>query len=288
MKQLMSCPWKVNITQKERYRVELYYSCNATEDLILTQQNIALGQKITYDGEIRVKVVDDALLKMLPETTPWRTGGHLGRCAVVGNGGILRNSSCGSQINKADFVIRLNLAPITLSQDVGVKTSLITANPSQIERNYPNMKKHRRRLARDLSLYGGAPLLMPAFAYRLCTGISFRVHQALRFLNPQQKVVFFNPNYLRDLHHYWRRRGQRAFRLSTGLMLASVALELCDEVHLYGFWPFNFDLSLKQLSHHYYDNVGPRRRAHSMPQEFLQLLKMHVKGAINLHVGKCQ
>ncbi|XP_064185066.1 alpha-2,8-sialyltransferase 8F-like [Anguilla rostrata] len=288
MKELMSCPWKTNITHKERYRVELYSSCNATDELILTKQNTFLGQNVTYDGERRIRVVDKSMLKMLPESTPWRTGGLLGRCAVVGNGGILKNSSCGSMINKADFVIRFNLAPIILSEDIGVKTSLITANPSQIKRSYPNMKKHRHRLANHLSLYGDAPLLMPAFAYRLCTGISFQVHQALLPLRPQQKVVFFNPNYLRELHLYWRQRGQRALRLSTGLMLASVALELCEEVHLYGFWPFSVDLSQQKLSHHYYDNVGPRQRAHSMPREFLQLLKMHSMGAINLHIGKCQ
>ncbi|XP_061089872.1 alpha-2,8-sialyltransferase 8F-like [Conger conger] len=288
MKELMSCPWETNITQKERYRVELYACCNATEDLILTTQNTVLNQTITYDGVQLTRLVDNSLLEMLPKRTPWRTGGQLGRCSVVGNSGILKNSRCGSKINRADFVIRLNLAPINFSRDVGVKTNLMTANPTQIKRSYPNLKKHPQPLVDDMSKYGDASLLMPPFAYRSCTKTSFQVHQALRPLYPQQKVVFFNPNYLRDLHRYWRRRGQRALRLSTGLMLASVALELCDEVHLYGFWPFNFDLSLKQLSHHYYDDVGPRPGAHSMPQEFLQLLNMHSKGAINLHVGKCQ
>ncbi|KAJ8281919.1 hypothetical protein COCON_G00044380 [Conger conger] len=288
MRQLMSCPWTSNITQKERYRVELYYSCNATEELVLTKQNTALGQKITYEAEKATRVVGNSLLQMFPEITPWRTGGQLGRCAVVGNGGILKNSSCGSDINMADFVIRLNLAPINFSTDVGVKTNMMTANPTQIQRGYPNLKKQPQPLADKLSRYGNAPLIMPAFAFRFCTAIAFGVHQALRPFYPQQKVVFFNPNYLRNLHRYWRQRGQRAPRLSSGLMLASVALELCDEVHLYGFWPFNFDLSQKQLSHHYYDNVGPHRGLHSMPQEFLQLLNMHGNGAINLHIGKCQ
>lgn len=288
MKEFMSCPWKANITQKEHYRVELHSCCNATDDLILTKKNTALGQNITYDGERRKRVVDNSLLEMFPESIPWRTGGLLGRCAVVGNGGILKNSSCGSQINKADFVIRLNLAPINVSTDVGKKTNLITANPTQILRGYRNLKNHPEPLADKMSNYGNPPLIMPAFSFAFCTRVSLQVRQVLRTVHPQQEVAYFNPNYLWDLHRYWRRRGHRAARLSSGLMLASIALELCEEVHLYGFWPFNFDLSQKALPHHYYDNVGPHGGLHSMPREFIQLLNMHSNGAISLHIGKCQ
>ncbi|KAI1898771.1 hypothetical protein AGOR_G00075800 [Albula goreensis] len=287
MRNLMSCPWIANRTKKERYRIDLYSCCNATQSVILTKDNTALGQKITYDAEKRTRVVDKSLHKMLPQSTPWRTEGQLGHCAVVGNGGILKNSTCGSQINKADFVIRLNLAPINFSKDVGVKTSLVTANPTQIKNGYPNLRKNPQPLANRMAAYGNASLLMPAFAYSFCTALSFQVHQSLKPLRPQQKVVFFNPNYLRMLDRYWRKKGQRANRLSSGLMLASVAMELCDEVHLYGFWPFSFGLSEEKLTHHYYDNVGPRPGAHSMPQEFLHLLHLHNQGVINLHIGKC-
>ncbi|KAJ8416593.1 hypothetical protein AAFF_G00324710 [Aldrovandia affinis] len=287
MKELFGCPWMTDRTLKENYRVALHSTCNATQGLILTRENTPLGKRIRYDGERkRTRVVDTSLFNMLPESMPWKAEAPLGRCAVIGNGGILKNSSCGSKINDADFVIRLNLASIKFSNDVGVKTNLITANPTQLKRSYPNMKKHGQRLADLMSLYGDPPLLLPAFAFSLCTGISFQVHRALS--QRKKKVVFFSPHYLTQLDRYWRRKGQRAARLSTGLMLASVAMEVCEEVHLFGFWPFQFDLSLQKLSHHYYDNVGPRRGAHNMPQEFLQLLRLHSQGVINLHIGKCQ
>ncbi|KAA0706470.1 Alpha-2,8-sialyltransferase 8E [Triplophysa tibetana] len=76
--------------------------------------------------------IDEKLHNMFPEDLPW-TSGSLGHCAVVGSGGILQNSSCGPEIDSADFVIRFNLAPINES-DVGVKTNLVTINPSQIEK----------------------------------------------------------------------------------------------------------------------------------------------------------
>ncbi|KAJ8254742.1 hypothetical protein GJAV_G00196880 [Gymnothorax javanicus] len=286
MLELMSCPWYMNVTQKQRYRVELLTRCNASGAIILTQENTILGEKIYYDGERRTKVVDFPLLKMLPKTIPWMTRGQLGRCAVVGNGGILKNSGCGSQIDGADFVIRLNLAPLSFRNDTGVKTSLVTANPSQIQHKYSG-KKRRARLAQRVSPYGNAPVIMPAFAYKLCTSISFHVYHTLRALRPEQKVVFFNPKYLRQLHGYWRQRGLKERRLSTGLMLASVALELCEEVNLYGFWPFSVDLHQRRLTHHYYDNSRPGQ-AHSMPREFQQLLQLHSQQAINLHIGNCR
>lgn len=56
------------------------------------------------------------------------------------------------------------------------------------------------------------------------------MYHALRKARPQQEVVFFHPDYLFELGRFWRRRGQRAPRLSTGLMLASTALEICEQV----------------------------------------------------------
>ncbi|XP_036404276.1 alpha-2,8-sialyltransferase 8F-like isoform X2 [Megalops cyprinoides] len=261
VRELMSCPQKVNVTQRERYRLELKACCNASGDMILTQENTHLGQKIIYETDRKkTRLVDKSVFNMLPESIPWRNQSKFRHCSVVGNGGILKNSSCGAQIDSADFIIR-----------------------------YPNLKKSPEPLADRVSAYGNAPLLLSAFTYTFCTELSFQVHRALRSLRPQQKVVFFNPEYLLQLDRYWKQhRGLKEIRLTTGLMLASVGLELCDEVDLYGFWPFGVDLLQRPLSHHYYDNMGPSKRMHAMPKEFLQLLRMHSQGVIRMHLGACQ
>ncbi|KAK6327515.1 hypothetical protein J4Q44_G00031600 [Coregonus suidteri] len=133
VRELMDCPWRLNLTHRELHRTELWFMvCNASERLMVTRQNTNQNQSLTYDAERwRKRKVDQALWEMLPQTVPWRKG-SLSRCAVVGSGGILQNSSCGAEIDNADYVIRFNLAPINKSCDVGVKTDLITANPSQI------------------------------------------------------------------------------------------------------------------------------------------------------------
>ncbi|XP_024280312.1 alpha-2,8-sialyltransferase 8F isoform X2 [Oncorhynchus tshawytscha] len=285
VRQLMNCPHRPNITQRELYRVILRSCCNATGEMILTNQNTKSGQKIHYETNQKLfKTVDKKLHSMLPKDLPW-SNGLLGHCAVVGSGGILQNNSCGAEIDRADYIIRFNLGPVTNSKDVGNKTHLMTINPSQI-RSYRNLTKAPLPLVNRVAAYGNASLLLPAFSYTICTKPSLDVYHALRPLRPNQ-VVFFNPNFMLNLGRKWKGQGLKERRLSTGLMLASVAMELCKEVHIYGFWPFSLDLNHNPLPHHYYDNVGPNKGVHSMPEEFLLLLKLHTQGVLQLHLGRC-
>ncbi|KAK6293479.1 hypothetical protein J4Q44_G00358050 [Coregonus suidteri] len=287
IRQLMDCSHRPNITQRELYRVILRSCCNATGEMILTNQNTKLGQKIHYETNQKLfKTVDKKLHSMLPNALPWSKG-LLGRCAVVGSGGILQNSSCGAEIDSADYIIRFNLGPVSNSEDVGNKTHLMTINPSQIRTGYRNLTKDPQPLANRVAAYGNASLLLSPFSYQFCTGLSLDVYHVLRPLRPNQKVVFFNPNFLLQLSRKWKGRGLKEPRLTSGLMLASVAMELCEEVHLYGFWPFPLDLYHNPLPHHYYDNVGPKKGVHSMPDEFLLMLQLHTQGVLQLHLGRC-
>ncbi len=46
--------------------------------------------------------------------------------------------------------------------------------------------------------------------------------------------AFFSPYYLQTLDRFWKGRGLKSIRLSSGFMLISTALELCENVHVYG------------------------------------------------------
>ncbi len=95
------------------------------------------------------------------------------------------------------------------------------------------------------------------------------------------------PIYLRTLDSFWKGRGLKSIRLSTGFMLINTALELCEHVHVYGFWPFDTDMQNNPVPYHYYDELSPHRYKHKMPEEFVRLLQLHSQGALTLHLTPC-
>ncbi|XP_036446544.1 alpha-2,8-sialyltransferase 8E-like isoform X2 [Colossoma macropomum] len=280
---LFTCSAKPNITLRETYRVQLSSCCNASGSLFLTQKNSEVNQSVPYETRPNVKYkLRPDVYRKLPQDMPWK-GRSLGHCAVVGSGGILLNSSCGREIDSADFVIRFNMAPVNNS-DVGVKCDLMNINLSQISREFSDFMRNDSRLRRRLSEYTNTSFMIAAFAYTFCTKQSINLLQAMW---PERHLLFLSPTYMRTLDRFWRGRGLRAQRLSTGFMLISSALELCENVHVYGFWPFSTDLHQRPVNYHYYDKMQPDRAVHAMPEEFLRLLQLHSQGALTLHLQPC-
>ncbi|KAM4749428.1 alpha-2,8-sialyltransferase 8E-like [Rhinophrynus dorsalis] len=287
IKDLQRCPWTLNPKYHTQIRSELKACCNANDGLLVTQNNTQIGKELVYETEKAKKIkVNEILYKMLPEVSPF-TDKPYKRCAVVGNGGILLNSCCGSEINRADFVFRLNLPPMEYSYDTGKKTDAVTANPSILINSFSRLNERRRPFFNKMKAYGSALILMPAFSYKYNTDVSFKVFFALEDFGSSQKVVFFHPNYLKNLGLYWKKRGLKVKRLSSGLMLVSAALELCEKVTLYGFWPFGQDPEGNPIPHHYYDNKIPKPGFHSMPDEFFFYAQMHSQGVLRVQAGKC-
>ena len=68
-----------------------------------------------------------------------------------------------------------------------------------------------------------------------------------------------------------------------------MAIALCKETNLYGFWPFDTDLDGNELPYHYYDSLklAGTTVAHDFPIEFKFLLQLHENGLINLNINTC-
>ncbi|KAJ0058350.1 hypothetical protein NL108_013433, partial [Boleophthalmus pectinirostris] len=273
-------------------RSKLSFNCNGFDEAIVTQENTPLRSEVVYDGDKNktTVMVTEEIFSTFAKTHPF-SNKSLDTCAVVGNGGILANSSCGEAIDSAQFVIRCNMPPLEgkFSIDVGTKTDIVTANPSILVEKYGRLLNHRRPFVDHARLYGNAMLLTPTFSYSHNTELILRAFYTLEDFELKTRPVSMNPNYLKNLDLFWRSQGLNPQkRLSTGLMMASLVLEICDNVHLYGFWPFDLHPHTKQpLSHHYYDNRLPTPGSHSMPAEFELLLKFHRKGVLKLHLGQC-
>ncbi|XP_009681502.1 alpha-2,8-sialyltransferase 8E-like [Struthio camelus] len=287
LKLMQSCRWNFNASALAQYRAELGHCCNASAWLALTQVNTPLGSNIVYDGyRSKSLKVSSGLLEILPEESPFQEPFYK-TCAVVGNGGILRNSSCGSEIDEHQFVIRFNLPSMDFPEDVGRKSSIVTVNPSILQKRFHGLNGRRLPFVKAAAIYGETWFLIPAFSYPGQNEASYRALYALQDSGSRSPIFFFHPQYLSALTRYWHEHGFHPTRLSSGFMLVNAALELCQHITLYGFWPFSLHPDGHPLPHHYYDNQLPNPRMHLMPQEFACYVNMHFQGVLQLHVGKC-
>ncbi|XP_016072901.1 PREDICTED: alpha-2,8-sialyltransferase 8F, partial [Miniopterus natalensis] len=286
---IQNCSWKRRAEEYKNFREKLASCCNAVQNLIVSKKNTPVGTNMIYEAERQYTIlIRENIFNMFPVSQPFVERPY-NQCAVVGNGGILNKSGCGAEIDKSDFVFRCNLPPTTgiVSKDVGNKTNLVTVNPSIIKIKYENLNEKKGEFLEDIAAYGDAFLLFPAFSFKINTAPSFKVYDALNESNARQKVIYFHPSYLKNLASFWRTKGVKEYRLSSGLMIASVAVELCETVKLYGFWPFSKTLQHAPVSHHYYDNRLPKLNFHFMPEEYGHILQLHMKGILQLQFSKC-
>ncbi|KAJ3612280.1 hypothetical protein NHX12_020556 [Muraenolepis orangiensis] len=282
--------WRKNHTGIHVYRKLLTECCDPQRIFAVTKENSPIGKVLWYDGELyKSHTVSNDTYPLFVQDSPLRR--PLKKCAVVGNGGVLRHSGCGRDIDDADFVMRCNLPPLSKEymEDVGTRTHLVTANPSIIEKRFQNLLWSRRSFVESMQAYGSSYVYMPAFSMQPGTEPSLRAYHTLADARSNLTVLFAHPDFLRSVGAFWRGRGVHARRLSTGLFLASLALGVCDEVTVYGFWPFAAgpDPGRRPVSHHYYDDVLPYKWFHAMPEEFVQLWRLHTAGTLRMRVDQC-
>uniref|UniRef100_A0A8C9YTK8 ST8 alpha-N-acetyl-neuraminide alpha-2,8-sialyltransferase 6 n=1 Tax=Sander lucioperca TaxID=283035 RepID=A0A8C9YTK8_SANLU len=291
VQQHYSQPWKKQEDNYQKFRSLLSSKCHGFDKAIITQANTPVGSKLVYDGEKkRTLQVTPEIFSTFVKENPFPNKSR-DTCAVVGNGGILTDSGCGKMIDSAQFVMRCNLPPLDKGYEkhVGMKTDLVTANPSIFLEKYGALKGRRRPFVESLRSYGNSLLLLPAFSYGHNTPVCMRAVYSIEDFESPTRPIFFNPEYLQSLALFWRSQGLQAVRLSTGIMMASLALEHCANVHLYGFWPFsNHPDGLYALTNHYYDDRQTKKKFHAMPTEFDLLLRLHSQGVLRLHLGDCE
>ncbi|XP_067106391.1 alpha-2,8-sialyltransferase 8E isoform X1 [Osmerus mordax] len=287
---LQVCKWEQNKMETNNFKMSLSRCCNAPSFLFTTKRNTPAGTKLRYEVDTSgILPITTEVFKMFPDDMPYSKS-QFKKCAVIGNGGIIKNSKCGKEIDSADFVFRCNIPPISdkYSTDVGTKTDLVTINPSIITERFQKLEKWRRPFYEVLQNYENSSMVLPAFYNTRNTDVSFRVKYMLDDFDSQRGVFFFHPQYLLNVQRFWAVQGVRAKRLSSGLMLVTAAMELCEEVHLYGFWAFPMNPSGIFITHHYYDNVKPRPGFHAMPHEIFNFLHMHTRGIVQVHTGPCR
>ncbi|XP_071481352.1 alpha-2,8-sialyltransferase 8E-like [Diadema antillarum] len=98
-------------------------------------------------------------------------------------------------------------------------------------------------------------------------------------------VLFGHSRFAERASSFWAKVGDNK-NISAGLYVLTLAISVCEETHLYGFWPFNLSPEGAPVRYHYYD----RRRSsssHNFTAEFAILSELHARGIIKLHTERC-
>ncbi|CAI9601691.1 unnamed protein product [Staurois parvus] len=179
------------------------------------------------------------------------------KCVVVGNGGVLRNSTLGKKIDSYDVIIRMNDGPVLgYEDDVGERTTFRLCYPESIfsdSLHYdPNttvvlmmFKQHDVKwlysvlLHKTVNTYG--------FWRKPAMNLMYNPPQ-LRVLNPfilrqvSQNLLNFPANFPKT---------EKPKHPTTGIIAITLAFHICNEVHIAG---FKYNLTSLNSSLHYYGN----------------------------------
>ncbi|XP_013888070.1 alpha-2,8-sialyltransferase 8B [Austrofundulus limnaeus] len=299
--------WTFNKTLSNLIRKNILRFLDPERDISILKGTLKAGDIVHYVFDRHSTTnVSENLYRLLPTVSPLKHQHHRS-CAIVGNSGVLLNSSCGPEIDSHDFVIRCNLAPVEeYSEDVGRRTNLVTMNPSVVQRAFQDLvtEEWKERFLRRLRDLGGSVLWIPAF---MAKGGEERVEWALRLILLHAVDVRMAFPSLRLLHavrghsansilyvftdRYWLTNNVHIKRPTTGLLMYTMATRFCEEIHLYGFWPFPLDPRGRPVKYHYYDTLKYEYTSssspHTMPLEFRTLSSLHRQGALRLHTGTC-
>uniref|UniRef100_A0A8C2Z050 alpha-N-acetylgalactosaminide alpha-2,6-sialyltransferase n=1 Tax=Cyclopterus lumpus TaxID=8103 RepID=A0A8C2Z050_CYCLU len=186
------------------------------------------------------------------------------RCAVVGNGGILKDSEKGEEIDGHHYVFRTNGAIIKgFEPDVGSRTTHYTFSTNTMRNS---MRAYGPLSAlRQETRYVFLPdnerdyLLMKAAATH--TPVERGPEQAkdpCSYFGEDvsvEKLKMYHPDFIRYLRNRFLRskvlktKYKAGYRPSTGAVMLLAALHTCDQVSAYGFMTPDY----RKYSDHYYD-----------------------------------
>ncbi|KAK6492774.1 CMP-N-acetylneuraminate-poly-alpha-2,8-sialyltransferase [Huso huso] len=286
--------WKINSSLVLEIRKDILRFLDAEKDVSVVKSSFKPGDVIHYVLDRRRTLnISHNLHSLLPEVSPMKNR-RFKTCAVVGNSGILLDSGCGNEIDSHDFVIRCNLAPLSeFAEDVGMSSDFITMNPSVIQRAYGGFKNEsdREKFVQRLAMLNGSVLWIPAFMVKGGEKHVEWVNELILKNKLKVRTAYPSLRLVHAVRGYWLTNKINIKRPSTGLLMYTMATRFCDEIHLYGFWPFPKDSHGKSVKYHYYDELKYRyfsnASPHRMPLEFKTLKMLHNKGALKLTTSKC-
>ncbi|XP_035687888.1 alpha-N-acetylneuraminide alpha-2,8-sialyltransferase-like [Branchiostoma floridae] len=300
-----------NQTAVEKLRHIILNRTWAKTHLYCSQFNIPVHSNLTFFESNKVIKVMRGTYQHFPRKVefpkvPYRT------CAVIGNSGVLLNSKCGREIDSFDYIFRLNLPPVgpLFHPDVGHRAHFVTINPSILTERFKYLtdEDEQKLFLRSVLAYRtNATFYTHPFHNPLYRKTAYRAMFLVRDSGNGSVVRWSHPDFLRRINDFWKKiKGIKEKRITSGLMVTTFALSMCEETHLYGFWPYSMDLRKKKsVPYHYFKRsitvqhkvvkgdeifrkVVDKNLVHNMAHEFSLLVKMHKQRLLRLHVKPCK
>ncbi|CAH1249189.1 ST6GALNAC2 [Branchiostoma lanceolatum] len=197
-------------------------------------------------------------------------GGAPVRCAVVGNGGTLRGSGKGKEIDAHDFTFRVNAAIVKdFEGDVGTRTSFYFHTVTTLKNSLRSARKYgfvevpntTETVYVDIPTFKRDYLFMDAV-------LSWKPVQKGEDTSKSPPGLFgyrpkasrfrmLHPDFLSYLKHRWLNstrgygRFEAIYRPSTGAVALLTAVHVCDVTNAYGF----ITKTWRNYTNHYYEDT---------------------------------
>ncbi|XP_028301090.1 alpha-N-acetylgalactosaminide alpha-2,6-sialyltransferase 5b [Gouania willdenowi] len=186
---------------------------------------------------------------------------HCRTCSLVTSSGQLIGGNRKEEIDRSECVIRMNDAPShRYQQDVGQRTSVRVVAHSSLQRVLRSQRELINASQDTVFIFWGPSVSMRQDG----KGHVYNNLKVLKQQLPMLKVYTISLVKMLKLDELFKketgidRKGSNSW-LSTGWFTMAIALELCDQINVYGMVPPDFCRSSSHHTapYHYYEPLGP-------------------------------
>ncbi|MEQ2282576.1 hypothetical protein AMECASPLE_002271 [Ameca splendens] len=188
---------------------------------------------------------------------------HCHNCALVTSSSHVLGSRAGDEVDRTECVIRMNDAPTSgYESDVGNRTTLRVVAHASVFRVVRRPNEYLRRTDSNSTIIFWGP---PNKIGKDAKGTLFRLIQRVSMTYGNLSFFSITPTKMRKFDNLFNRETGRDRQrshswLSTGWFTMVIAIEVCDNIKVYGMVPPNYcgrKPVSKKMPYHYYKPRGP-------------------------------